>query len=575
MHIKSSIQIQAGQASDKGIKKLNEDCMGIRIPDEPLLTTKGIVAVIADGVSSAEAGKEASATCVQNFLSDYYSTPDAWTVKNSAHKVLTALNRWLYGQSQHYLDSHKGYITTLSILVIKSHIAYIFHIGDSRIYRLRNNKLEQLTHDHATQINKNTSYLSRAMGMDIHLEIDFSSFEINKEDCFFLSTDGIHDFIKKQEIQDKLCDISQPEEVACQQLIDLATQKKSPDNLTCQIIRIKELPQENINDIYKKLTELPFPPELSIGMSIDGYKIIKEIYASNRSQVFVVKHQDGSRPIIMKTPSVNYEDDPAYIERFTMEQWIGRRINHPNVIKIIEPPVQPSFLYYCQEYNEGITLTEWIKQNPKPEISVVIDLVKKIAAGLRAFHLKETLHQDLKPDNVIINQSGQPVIIDFGSCFVAGIDEISAPLERDKNLGTIDYSAPEYALGKKPGITTDLFSLASITYEMLTGHLPYGEKLGKSHTLRDFSQLVFISAIQYNPMIPIWLNGAIKKGTQINSDLRQQELSEFIFDLEHPNKEFTEEINLPLLQKNPLKFWKGLSFFLFIINLLLIYMAIS
>jgi len=113
MHLKSRFHVTVAQATNAGIKPRNEDCIGIQIPKEPALTIKGMVAVIADGVSSAEAGKEASESCVRNFISDYLSTPDSWSVKTSAQKVLTALNRWLYGQGQHFINAHKGYISSV------------------------------------------------------------------------------------------------------------------------------------------------------------------------------------------------------------------------------------------------------------------------------------------------------------------------------------------------------------------------------------------------------------------------------------------------------------------------------
>ena len=119
-HLHSRLDVEASQHSSAGIKPQNEDSIGIRVPEGAALTTKGIAMVIADGVSAAEAGKEASEACVKGFLSDYYSTPDSWSVKKSAHRVLTALNRWLYGQGQKFIDVHKGYVTTLSVLIIKS-----------------------------------------------------------------------------------------------------------------------------------------------------------------------------------------------------------------------------------------------------------------------------------------------------------------------------------------------------------------------------------------------------------------------------------------------------------------------
>ena len=137
MHLEAQLALTVGQATSAGLKPQNEDCIGMRIPDQPALTIKGAVAVIADGVSAAEAGKEASEMCVRNFISDYYATPDAWSVKTAGQKIVLALNRWLVGQSQ-----IKGHVSTLSALILKSQTAYIFHIGDTRIYRLREKRLQ-------------------------------------------------------------------------------------------------------------------------------------------------------------------------------------------------------------------------------------------------------------------------------------------------------------------------------------------------------------------------------------------------------------------------------------------------
>ncbi|WP_156491501.1 PP2C family serine/threonine-protein phosphatase, partial [Oleiphilus sp. HI0123] len=286
MHLESGLRTSAGQISVKGLKHQNEDSVGIYVPKEPLLTVKGMVAIVADGVSSAEAGKEASETCVKNFISDFFSTPDSWTVKNSAQKVLTALNRWLYGQGVGYLQAEHGYISTMSTLVIKSRVAHIFHIGDSRVYRLRGNNFEQLTHDHSARVSKDSTYLTRAMGMDLMLDVDYYSEDVESGDIFFLSTDGIHDFINDKRIKEviaKAVDCKSDEFTGlCESLVDIALENGSDDNLSCQIVRVDALPCPNAEDAYVKLSDLPFPPELSPGMSIDGYHVIKELHASNR-----------------------------------------------------------------------------------------------------------------------------------------------------------------------------------------------------------------------------------------------------------------------------------------------------
>ena len=133
--MKNKLEISIGSYSDKGIKADNDDCLSYKLPDGHALKNKGIVVAIADGMSSSEAAKEASHACINGFISDYYSTPDSWTVKHSAQKILSALNNWLYSRGHQEYQSARGMVTTLSILVLKSNTAHIFHIGDSRLYR--------------------------------------------------------------------------------------------------------------------------------------------------------------------------------------------------------------------------------------------------------------------------------------------------------------------------------------------------------------------------------------------------------------------------------------------------------
>jgi serine/threonine protein kinase len=564
-HLESELTLSAGQRSVAGIKDENEDAIGINIPRGTLLSTKGAVAVIADGVSASEAGKEASETCVHNFLSDYYSTPDTWSVKKSTTKILSALNRWLYGQGRHFNEAKRGYVSTFSSLVIKSHTAYIFHVGDTRIYRLRGDDFDQLTRDHTTYISKDQSYLARAMGLDIKLDVDCRTLDVEVNDMFFLSTDGIHDYLSNADIKASLQAAGDEFELCCEQLIQQALNHKSPDNLSCQILRVDSLPAQTASDVSQKLTQLPFPPDLEPGMVLDGYHIDKEIHASNRSQLYQVTEKTSGKRFCMKTPSVNYEDDPAYLERFVMESWIGTRIQNPHVVKIAEHNKPKTFLYYLTEYIDGITLQQWIKENPKPAVQDVIVIVSQVIRGMRAMHRRETLHQDIKPGNIMLDKNGEVKILDFGSCHVQGIAEIETPIERDNILGTAGYSAPEAVLGGKSTAQSDIFSLAVIVFEMLTGKEPFDGKLNQCRTSKAYLKTKYVPAYELNPLVPVWIDGAIKKGLRFKPERRYDEVDEFLYELQHPNPKYKKYYKAALMEKNPVVFWQVTSAVLFLL----------
>ncbi|MDH5765979.1 MAG: bifunctional protein-serine/threonine kinase/phosphatase, partial [Gammaproteobacteria bacterium] len=501
-------------------------------------------------------------------FSDYYSSPESWTVKTSGAKVLTALNSWLYGKTSG--SDARGMVSTFSSLIIKSTTAHILHIGDSRIYRFRNGTLEQLTKDHRVWLSKEKNYLTRAMGIDLHLDIDYKTIDVEKNDLFIMTTDGIHDYVNDIQLKEMLSS-SGALDVIADNIVSQALTNNRHDNVTCQIIRVDELPAQEASEAYNELTRLPFPPELEPGMIIDGYKVIDEISASARSQLYLVEDSTTSQRMIMKTPSVNFDDDPSYIERFYMEEWAGKRIHNPQVMKTYEQKRTRNFLYFLVEYIDGITLSQWIKDHPNPDIKEVIGIVSQIITGLRAIHRMEMLHRDLKPDNIMITREGQVKIIDFGSIKIAGIQEISSPVKQQELLGTKNYTAPEYLVGIAASNKSDLFSLGVITYEMLTGKLPYGERLNRKIDWRSLSRVKYTPAMKYNPMIPAWLDGALEKAVRCDHRLRYDYFSEFLQDLTHPNDSFMKT-SIPLLEKDPVTSWKLIAMILLLTNILSIYL---
>ncbi|WP_083699840.1 bifunctional protein-serine/threonine kinase/phosphatase [Shewanella sp. UCD-KL12] len=574
--LNGELGIAAGQFSAQGAKSTNEDAIGIRIPDGMMLTTKGAVSIICDGVSAAEAAEKASYISVSNFISDYYSTPDTWSVEKSSSQVLTALNRWLYGLGQDYREAQRGYVCTFTALVFKSCSAHLLHVGDSRAYRFRAGKIERLSRDHVTVLGKGKRYLARALGLDVNLDVDYQTFELQQDDLYLLTTDGIHDVISDQELAAKLLRFSRQAvsmrdfDQFCQSLCIQATDAGSLDNVSCQLLSIDMLPKQNIDDLYQQLSKLPFPPPLSEGMRLDGYTVEQVLHQSQRSQVYLVSNSEGKKRCI-KTPSVNYIDDGAYIERFMLESWIGHRISSPNVVKLLDREREKSALYYVTEHLNGISLATWIARNPKASVQEVLLLLKQIETGVRAFHRKETIHQDLKPDNILLTYEGQVKIIDFGSCYIKGIAEIATPLERDIILGTADYSAPESVLGYRVTNKADLFSMAVLTYEMLTGQLPFKGKLAQCRTKSDYLNLEYVPCYELNPLIPLWMDPPIKRALNFDPSSRQDDTSELIFELKQPLANWDKpEMGRSLLERDPVRFWQGMTLIFGITTLLLL-----
>ncbi len=569
----NSLSISIGQYSDKGRKEINQDFHGAYIPTEPQLSSKGIAIAIADGISSSDVSQIASETAVGGFLTDYYCTSDSWSVKTAVQRVLFATNSWLYSQtrnSQYRYNKDKGYVCTFSTLVIKSTTAHIFHSGDSRIYRLLDNHLEQLTEDHRHWVSQEKSYLSRALGIDDQLEIDYRTLPLEVNDVYILATDGVYEFASEAFIIDTIKNHANDLDKVAHTIVDEALKQGSTDNLTIQIVRIETLPHQDADELHQQLTTLPFPPELKARMAFDGYDIIRDVYNSSRSHIYLAMDRDTKKKVILKTPSVELQNDTQYLERFLMEEWVARRINNAHVLKACEHIRKRHFLYTVTEFIEGQTLAQWMIDNPKPNIETVRKMVEQISQGLRAFHRQEMLHQDLRPNNIMIDQTGTLKIIDFGSTSVAGIMETTRPLEEDHILGTAQFTAPEYYLGETGTTRSDLFSLGVITYQLLSGKLPYGTDVIKARTKTTQRKLNYHSVLQDDREIPAWVDEAIRKAVHPNPAKRYSKLSEFIYDLRHPNSTFLNKTKAPIMERNPVLFWKAVSFVLLLIVILLL-----
>jgi serine/threonine protein phosphatase PrpC/predicted Ser/Thr protein kinase/ribosomal protein L39E len=562
------LALTIGQHSDKGRKESNQDFHGALLPEEPQRSSKGIAVALADGISSSEVGHLAAQFAVHSFLDDYYSTSEAWSVKTSALKTLAATNAWLYSQTQQgqgRYDKDRGHVCTFSGIVFKSTTAHLFHIGDARITLLRGGHAEPLTQEHRVVVSEEKSYLSRAFGIHPQLDIDYRTVALEVGDVFVIATDGVHEYVESKLVFDTLAEHADNLDAAAAALAAAAFDRGSIDNLTVQLVRIDGLPSGELGELQQQLAELPLPPLLNVGAEFDGYRILRELHGSSRSHVYLAHDRDTDEQVVIKIPSVDLSEDAGHLEAYLMEEWIARRIDHPHVLKAGGQTRKKHFLYVVTEYIEGCTLTQWMRDHPQPNLETVRNLIDQIAKGLQAFHRLEMLHQDLRPDNILIDTAGTVKLIDFGSASVAGVDEATRQAERSTMLGTPQYTAPEYFLWEEGTTRSDQFSLGVIAYQLLTDRLPYGAEVAKCKTAAEHKKLKYASLLQSRRDVPAWVDGAIKKAVHPNPERRYEAISEFLYDLRHPNRVFMTDRAPPIIDRDPVRFWQGVSLLLFVL----------
>lgn len=570
----NDIQFTVGQYSSKGIKEINQDFHGVLIPDLNQQHLKGIAMAIADGISTSNLSHIASNTAVNSFFNDYFCTPDVWSVKKSGLQVLAATNAWLNAltkQSQFRFDKDRGYVCTFSALILKSSSAHIFHVGDSRIYRIRNRQMECLTDDHRQKISQQEYLLSRALGFHEILEADYKVLGVEPGDLFILSTDGIFEWLSEAEWFSVLEQHPFALDYAARCLTEKALQNGSDDNLTLVLFRVDQLGNKTSQQLHQHLTELPFAPAIDVGSMIDGFEILRELQSTSRSHVYLAKDIQSNQKLVLKFPSIDQRDNPEYLERFLLEEWIARRLNSPHIVKAYTLNRARRFIYVATEYIDGQTLGQWFIDNPNPTLEVIRDIVEQIARGLHAFHRMEMLHQDIRPENILIDSNNRITIIDFGSTHVAGLAEIDSPLQRQQVLGTALYTAPEYFLGNPGMPQSDLFSLAVITYHLLSKKFPYGTEIAKTKSQGAQDKLMYRSVLHRDREIPAWIDDTLRRALHPNPYKRYESLSEFIADLRRPSQVFLNKTKPALIERNPVAFWKGVSLVLLLLVLFLAY----
>lgn len=530
---------------------------------------KGAAAAIADGVSSCADSHVASQTAVTSFLDDYSSTPYTWSVHKSAKQIISSLNAWIYQQNTNRASHNDSLLTTFSAVVLKSNTLHCFHVGDSRVYHVRSNAIERLTQDHV-RTERGQEYLSRALGADRHLELDYSTHELQVGDLVLLSTDGVHGVLKRSELLALITRHGSGElELLARQMVETALNAGSDDNLTVLLMAVDALPHETLDEVHRKLTQLPIPPVLQVGNKIDGYEVHEVIFSGTRSHMYRVRDMETGEQFTLKTPSLTFAEDAMYLSGFVREEWVGQSIQHVNVMRTHVPKRPKQFLYYLGEYIEGINLREWMYDNPKPGVDTVRRIVKQVVAGLRAFQRADMVHQDIKPENIMIDSTGCVKILDFGTVLIAGADELISPLDKSVPQGSVNYVAPEYLMGEVGTFKSDLFSLAVVVYEMLTGSLPFAEKTVKQVELKSYSEMRYIPANHPRRDLPLWVEACLRKALQPNPRYRYDALSEFLQDLTVPNTKLEASVaRQPLIEKNPVVLWQVLALALLVLNLI-------
>ena len=565
----ATLVVSLGQCSDAGAKAVNQDFHGAIVPTGTALALKGVAVALADGISSSSFGQIAAQAAVKGFLSDYYCTADTWTVKSSARRVIEASNAWLHAQSRRGRadDPDHGHVTTFSALVLKGRRAHLFHVGDARVSRLDGASLERLTEDHRVFLSSRESRLGRALGVNPHVEIDYRTLPLAIGEVFLLTTDGVHEHVPEATLAAVLLGADDLD-VAARAIVDAALANGSDDNLTVQIVRVERLPGADAPDTLLAAGGLPRRDTPSVGERVDGWRIEARLHASSRSHVFAATDVESGARAVLKFPTADLLEDPEARRRLLMEEWIARRLSSPHLLRATPRERPRTCLYTAMEPLEGRTLRAWMAEHRAPALPEALAIVSQAALALQAMHRRQTIHRDLRPENLVIDATGHVTLIDFGATRVAGTDEL-APDEAI--LGTHQYTAPEVLLGDPATEASDLYALGAIAHELLSGSLPYGARMAQARTAGQQRRVPYLPLSGEDSEVPAFVDTAVRRAVHPDPRARQAEVAEFVAELTRPPAARPAR-RRPPLERHPERFWQAVSL---VLALLVVALAIG
>lgn len=268
-----------------------------------------------------------------------------------------------------------------------------------------------------------------------------------------------------------------------------------------------------------------------VGRTLGNYKIIKEIGQGGMGAVYRAVHVSRGYQVALKVLFPQYSQDPAFLRRFEREARILMVLHHPNIVRVYEAgqtggalsPSKGGPAFIAMEYIDGRPLSDHVGHGWPMELSAAVRTVKQVADALDYAHAQGLIHRDVKPGNVLVTRGGRAVLTDFGLVTAAAFSKLT---QSGTTLGTPTYMSPEQIRGQRVDHRADLYSLAIVTYGMLTGRLPF---------VRENAQAILYAHVHeappplraFNPRLPANVEAAVLRALAKNPGARYLSAGDF------------------------------------------------
>ena len=582
-----SFELDIGFTSLAGTKPVNEDFCAAMLP-EAGHEGMGVIAAIADGVSTGGLGKEAAQTTVTSLVRDYYSTPETWDTTVALDRIIAAQNAW-WAASNRRSEPKLG-MTTLTALVLKGHSYSLAHVGDSRAYLLREGQVTQITFDHVLAHPDLRHQLLRAVGAEDRLVVDYTQGDLQVGDVFVLVTDGVHGFVRLRQLAELSQSAREPSPAQAQtlseNLVNAAIKMGSNDNATALVVRVLGLMDATLSDKNRAAQALPIPVRLKVGDTVDGLRVTALIADSGINLLYQVRDPQTQTLYALKTLHPARAADAQERAMLAHEAWLAQcmqtslaadHLVHLN--QVLPSGKSPTAYYLLYDWHSGETLQQQLDRSHKFSPNQAVVLATQALKALGRLHRQSVIHRDIKPANLHLGEDSVLRLLDLGVALSGREPEALRRL----HAGTPSYINPEQwgfaikasgvdakGVEEPPDAQSDLFALGVTLYQLLTnGKLPYGEVLPyqSGRYFRDPTP-----PSRHNPEVPIWLDHIVLKAVARDKRQRFETAEEMLLALERgASRPLSAPSATPLIQRDPTMIWKLLLAFSGVFNLLLVY----
>ena len=570
---------------------------------------RGVIAALADGVSTGNGGLEAAQSTVMSLLLDYQSAPETWDVTVVLDRLISAQNRWLDDHNRRRRDIEPASmlrrttvtaaLTTVTAIVLRGHGFTLAHVGDTRAYLLRGGECSQITEDHRFDHPDMASRLTRAIGLDDQVRVDYLQAEVHVGDSFLLVSDGVHGVLKHARLAALAAQGTA--QAACDALVAAAIAAGGKDNATALMLKVRGLSDAQHDDASVQRRELPVPPKLTVGDRLDALDILALVADNGIHRLYQAREADGTL-VAVKTLHTSRANDPQERAMLAHEAWLASQVTsgggqrrrkgddtrsgsaangHGDDFGFVgvREVREPQAFYFVYDWHAGRTLEQIIDKagnatavaKGAAPIADVIACGVAIARALARLHRLGIVHRDLKPGNLHLGDDGTWRLLDLG----VAVSGREPRVLRTLHAGTPSYMNPEQwpspdnDAGEAANARSDLYALGVTLYRWLTGKLPYGEiePYQRGRYRRDPRP-----PSEVRPDVPIWLDHVILKAIALNPQQRFETADELLLHLERGASRPLPAIGAtPLLERDPALLWKAAVVVLALFNALLVY----